>query len=361
MNSIKNRHKLRVCYWPGRETSYSRTRVIIRGLKQADVDIELYDCSSEGKTFARFFKGFFKFLSVKRKSDLIMVGFFGHFIVLVVRLFTRKKIIFDAFVSLYQTMVFDRQVFKSKGLLSCWARMIDKLACHFAEKILLDTDQHIDYYVEEYGLNRFKFLKLAASADDSVFFPRPEKVSGDFMVHFHGEFQRLHGTTIIFQAAFFLPDIKFRIIGRGKEYTASRHKAITQGATNIEFLPAVNYEHLAELMSEASVCLGIFGETQKAGMVIPHKVYEALALGKAVITADTPGARELLENGKTALLCPPGDPQALAAAIRRLKEDESLRRSLGVNGRNLFEEKCRPEILGNQLASWITEILRDSR
>lgn len=358
MSSEKNRHKLRVCYWPGRESSYSRTRVILRGLKQAG--IKVYDCSSEGKTFARFFKGFIKFLSVKEKSDLILVGFFGHFLVLVVRLFTRKKIIFDAFVSVYQTMVIDRRVFKTKGILSCWARMIDSLACRLAEKVLLDTAQHINYYIQEYGLTRSKFLKLPASADDSVFYPRTEKSGGEFMVHFHGEFQRLHGTGCILKAASLLPDVKFQIVGKGRKFAAGRSQALSQGLTNINFHPAVTYEHLAELMSEASVCLGIFGETQKAGMVIPHKVYEALALGKAVITADTPGARELLENGKTAVLCPPGDPQALAAAILMLKNDEPLRRSLGIRGRVLFEKNCLPEILGKQLTSWMAEVLRDS-
>ena len=359
MNSIKNRHKLKVCYWPGRESSYSRTRVILRGLKQAGV--EVYDCSSEGSTFPRFLKGFLKFLSAKKKSDLILVGFFGHFLVPIVRLFTKKKIILDAFVSVYQTMVFDRQVFKSKGILSCWARMIDRYACRLAEKVLLDTDQHMNYYIEEYGLKRSKFLKLPASADDSVFFPRPEMSGENFLVHFHGEFQRLHGTTYILEAASSLPEIKFRIIGSGKKYTASQHKVHAQGLTNINFHPAVTYERLAELMSEASVCLGIFGETQKAGMVIPHKVYEALALGKAVITADTPAARELLADRETAVLCPPGDPKALAASILLLKKDESLRRSLGMRGRALFEKKCRPEILGKLLTSWMSEMLRESK
>jgi len=358
MNSIKNKLKLKVCYWPGRESSYSRTRVILRGLKQAG--IEVYDCSSEGSTFSRFLKGFLKFLSVKKKSDLILVGFFGHFLVPVVRLFTKKKIILDAFVSVYQTMVFDRRVFKSKGILSCWARMIDRYACRLAEKVLLDTDQHINYYIEEYGLKRSKFLKLPASADDSIFFPRPEMSGENFLVHFHGEFQRLHGTGHILKAASLLPDINFRIVGKGKKFVASKKKSIEEGLSNIEFHPAVTYENLAELMSEASVCLGIFGETQKAGMVIPHKVYEALALGKAVISADTPAARELLADGKTAVLCPPGDPQALAAAIMLLKEDESLRQFIGVNGRNLFKEKCLPETLGKKLASWVEDIVLGS-
>ena len=358
MSSLEKMNKVKVCFWPGRESSYSRTRVIIRGLKQAGVDV--YDCSSEGKAWSRFFKGLFKFLSVKKKSDLILVGFLGHFLMPIVRLFTRKKIIFDAFVSVYQTMVFDRQVFRSRGILAYWARMIDRTACHFAGKVLLDTNQHIDYYVREYGFSESKFLKFPASADDTVFYPRTGISEKDFLVHFHGEFQRLHGTDYIIEAASLLPDIKFRMVGKGKKFKTIRDRAITEGLTNVEFHPAVSYEKLAELMSEASICLGIFGKTKKAGMVIPHKVYEALAMGKPIITADTPAARELLDNGKTAVLCPPGNSKALAAAIQQLREDESLRRALGSSGRTIFKEKCLPRILGKQLTSWMIEVLQDS-
>ena len=74
---------------------------------------------------------------------------------------------------------------------------------------------------------------------------------------------------------------------------------------------------LAELnreIREAHLCLGIFGVTPKALRVIPCKVYDSLAVGRPVVTADTPGARELLEDGRTAVLVPPGDAAALADA-----------------------------------------------
>ena len=63
--------------------------------------------------------------------------------------------------------------------------------------------------------------------------------------------------------------------------------------------------------------------------VIPNKAFQALACGTPLVTADTPGARELLADGVSALLVPPGEPEALAAAVRRLAGDAALAERIG--------------------------------
>jgi glycosyltransferase involved in cell wall biosynthesis len=82
----------------------------------------------------------------------------------------------------------------------------------------------------------------------------------------------------------------------------------------------------------------VFGGSEKAARVVPNKVYHAMSVGRPVITADTPAAREVLEDGRTALLVPAGDAPALAAAMRRLDEDAELRSRLGAAARERFLE-----------------------
>lgn len=60
---------------------------------------------------------------------------------------------------------------------------------------------------------------------------------------------------------------------------------------------------------------------------------QAMALGKPVVITDCPGARGILEDGRTALIVPQGDPEAMAAALRRAWEDGPLRRRLAEEGR----------------------------
>lgn len=60
---------------------------------------------------------------------------------------------------------------------------------------------------------------------------------------------------------------------------------------------------------------------------------EAMASGKPLIGTDVGGLPELIEPGVSGLLVPPGDSEALAAAMRRLAEDAGLRAAMGARGR----------------------------
>jgi glycosyltransferase involved in cell wall biosynthesis len=61
----------------------------------------------------------------------------------------------------------------------------------------------------------------------------------------------------------------------------------------------------------------------------PLKLFEYLTLGRPIVASDLPAIREILEDGTTALLVPPGDPGALAAALGRLAADPALASRLG--------------------------------
>ena len=339
-------NNIKVCFFPGRESSYARTRVFLKGLQS--IGLSVFDCSSPQKKIFRYLSGFFKFLKYKSKSDVILVGFLGQFLMPFVRLFTRKIIIYDAFISIYQTLAFDRKSIGEEGVYASLARWIDRYSANLADHVILDTNQHLHYYVKEYGLPKEKMSRVLVGSDDSIMHPQ-KTVSDTFTVHFHGEFQSLHGAEYIIEAAKILPHVHFQMIGKGKQKGVCLEKVKEWNIQNIKFIERVSYEHLSAHINQADVCLGIFGNTEKTQMVIPHKVYESLACQKPLITADTPAARELLTDGKNCLLIKAADPFALADAITKLKENATLKENIANGGYKLFTEKCTPDKIGEQL------------
>lgn len=68
---------------------------------------------------------------------------------------------------------------------------------------------------------------------------------------------------------------------------------------------------------------------------LPRGLIEAAAVGRAIVTTDAPGCREVVRDGDNGLLVPVGDAAATAAAMRRLIEDHDLRRRMAARGRDI--------------------------
>ncbi len=71
----------------------------------------------------------------------------------------------------------------------------------------------------------------------------------------------------------------------------------------------------------------------------PIKLFEYMASGRAILATDLPSTAAIVADGETALLVPPSDPAALAAAITRLYDDAGLRARLADNARKLVYER----------------------
>jgi glycosyltransferase involved in cell wall biosynthesis len=78
---------------------------------------------------------------------------------------------------------------------------------------------------------------------------------------------------------------------------------------------------------------------------VPRSLLEAAASGRAIVTTDAPGCREVVRHGVNGLLIPPRDPVALADALQTLLENPQLRREMGRCGREIVEQEFSSEIV----------------
>jgi len=379
---------MKVCYWGTFEREYPRNAVLISGLRQNGV--EVIECHfALWKQSFRFNKlallsGFgnkFRFLGrallayptliyrylLLREHDAVIVGYWGHIDVYFLAAFAklrRKPIIFDAFFSLYDTAISDWGLAPKDSLIARFCYFVDWSACWLATVVLVDTEAQSNFFCQEFGLAKEKVRWLYMGADDSVFAPCGE-LSGPepLRVVYVGNYVPLHGVPIILQAAQLLhrEDVEFWLIGENhREDSVLENLMSNANPKRVKFYPWLAPQDLHTRLGEADICLGVFGISGKAKRVIPGKAFLALAMGKPLITGDSLAARELLADGKSAILCEMGSPQALADAILRLQRDPLLRQRIGKEGRKLFQDECRPKILGSHLAHLVQKTLNRS-
>src|SRR2546421_2821731 len=175
---------------------------------------------------------------------------------------------------------------------------------------------------------------------------------GPFTVLFVGKLIPLQGVDVVLEAARLAPEVAFRVIGSGQ-----LDALLERRPANVEHAQWVDYELLPRELHRAGCALGIFGTSEKAARVIPNKAFQALACATPLVTADTPAARELLVDGESALLVPPGDPAALAEALRRLAAHAELRDDLSAAGRAAYERQASETILGERWRGIIERLL----
>ena len=155
-----------------------------------------------------------------------------------------------------------------------------------------------------------------------------------------------------------IPNIEFKIIGNGYNYDFIRKFANHLNIQHIYFLGYVDYNKLPVLLSSAHIGLGIFGNSKKAGRVIPNKAYEILALKLPLITGDSAAARELLVNKKNCILCRMADEKSLVDSILLLKNDSKLRRAIASEGYRAFKKNCSVDVIGEDVKKVLLELCR---
>lgn len=151
-----------------------------------------------------------------------------------------------------------------------------------------------------------------------------------------------------------LPDARFVIAGDGPERAALEHRAAELGlADRVRFLGWVPSARLTEHYVAASVLL-VTSRAEGFGRV----AVEAQACETPVVATRVTGLEDVVADGESGFLCPPGDVEALATAVLRVLRDDELRARLGRAGRRRVRELFDPTTLRER---WIGMLVAAAR
>jgi glycosyltransferase involved in cell wall biosynthesis len=339
---------LRVLYFGTYERRYPRNAQVIACLRRAGVEVverhepvweEEHKWTAGVGAVARLAAAEARLLRRPPDGfDAVIVGYPGHLDLPAARRAARgAPVVFNPLVSLWDTFVSDRGRFSERSFGGRALRALDRWTLRAADLVVADTRANADFLGRLAGPVRVEVCLVGA--EERVFQPG---WTGGGSVLFVGKLIPLHGLETILAVARLVPDVPIRVVGSGQ-----LEPLLADRPANVEWIRWVEYERLPRELHGASCALGVFGTSDKARRVIPNKVFQALACGAPVVTADTPAARELLVDGESALLVPPGDPEALAEALGRLADAELAAR-IAAGGRATYEEHASEEVLGQR-------------
>ena len=345
---------MKVLYFGTYDRDYPRNAQVISCLRGAGVEVgERHVGVWEGRrnswkagagAAARLAGAELRLLGRTRADfDALIVGYPGHLDLTAARRAARgRPVVFNPLVSLADTFVSDRGRFRPGSAAARALEAIDRHALRAAEVVVADTGANADHLALLAGLAPERVEVAFVGAEDRLFTPGWQAAE-PFTALFVGKLIPLQGIETILDAARRAPELRFRLVGSGQLEALVRERP-----PNVEWVPWVEYEQLAGELHRAGCALGIFGTSDKAARVIPNKAFQALACGTPLVTADTPGARELLVDGESALLVPPGDAEALAGALRELAADPALAQNLSHGGHGAYQQHASELVLGRR-------------
>lgn len=352
---------MKICYLGDYDPEYSRNRVIIKGLQENNV--EVLTCQVSSSMRGKYRTLWKKHRALRDQYDVLVVGYsISRFMVIFAKIISRKPVIWNPLFSLYDSWVLDRKLVSKWHPKAWYYFFLDWVACVVADGILLDTDQSIDFFNRMFHIRKEKFKRIFVGTDEDVFHFREkkERMGTDFSVFFHGNFLPFHGVRYILEAAKILEKdgVRFTIIGSGQTSQDDLKIAEDLNLTNVEFIPRIPYDELAERITEADLCLGVFGDVKRVNRVIPNKIFEAVASGIPVLTATSIAVKELFTEDESIVFCRSMSAEDLAQKIRILKENAWLRRDIAEKALAVYNERASTKKIGAEVKGYLEKFIR---
>jgi len=332
-------------------------------VKECHIDINIsLEHKSLTSVIASFWKLLIKHGKVGEYDIAILPLWWGAIQLPLLKIISRKPILYFGHGSPYDELVNDKKKIKPTSFTARFFFFFERLICKQSDLIIKESFAEIDHFTNQMHVKKEKFKVLNIGTDESKFPSHPYKENGnEFVILYFGTFIPLHGVEVIIKAAKILEnnsDIIFKFCGKGNTKDSIESQAKKEHLRNVEFLGFVEDKILQKNIADSDVCLGIFGKSAKAEIVVTHKVYQILCSQKPLITMDSKVIREInLENGRDCILVPKQDPNKLAEAILFLKNNEQKRKDIALQGRKTYVEKFSMAITSKKLVGYLTDLI----
>ncbi|MCJ7695603.1 MAG: glycosyltransferase family 4 protein [Anaerolineaceae bacterium] len=256
-------------------------------------------------------------------------------------------------------------VLKSKFLirLSEW---LEGFLYRHADHVVVNSPGFIEH-VTQHGAEDISLIPNGA--DPNMFDPgangktfrEQHHLADKFVILYAGAHGMSNDLGVVLDAAEKLleeANLRFVLLGDGKEKPALMAAAKARSLTNLLFLPPLPKNEMAEALAGADVCLAILKPIELYKTTYPNKVFDYMAAGKPVLLAIDGVIRSLVESAQAGIFVPPGDPQKLAETARSLMADPDKCKRMGLAGRNYIEQNYSRSLIADQFNDLLISLRR---
>jgi len=236
---------------------------------------------------------------------------------------------------------------------------LEKFLYRHADHVMVNSPGFIEHVTNRGAKN---VTLIPNGADPAMFNPESKgktfrethNLTNHFVVLYAGAHGMSNDLDIVLKAAGRLrddPSIRIVLLGSGKEKPRLEADAKALSLDNLIFLPPVPKIEMPEALAGSDACLAILKPIEMYKTTYPNKVFDYMAAGRPVILAIDGVIKQVVEEANAGMAVPPGDPAALATAIRTFAGDPEICRKLGKNGRNIVETKFSRDALAENFTT----------
>lgn len=239
-------------------------------------------------------------------------------------------------LNVHAPLAWEGATFRAQSLQEA-AELLEDTALHAAQCIVANSRQMRDQLVEA-GVPPDRIDVVVNGVDLELFSPsgptRRAAADDAIVIGFSGSLKGWHGVDVLCAAFRTLaadPRMHLLVIGDGPLRSEIVRLADELPAGRVTMTGALPLEQVPAWLRGVDIAVAPYPPLERF-YFSPLKILDAMACGIANVASDIGQIPELLRDGETGLLVPPGDAAALAAALRRLADDPALRKRLAAAG-----------------------------
>jgi glycosyltransferase involved in cell wall biosynthesis len=252
-----------------------------------------------------------------------------------------------------------------------WSMGVLEWACYHSAHRVIGLSPGIVEGIVKCGVLRDRIMLVPNGCDMDIFFAgssdpwRPaEVIHTDLMVIFAGTHGIANGLDAVLDVAAELKrrgrnDIKFLLIGNGKQKTELQARCHNHGLNNVVFHDAVNKFRLAGLIAASDIGLQCLANVPAFYYgTSPNKFFDYIAAGLPVVNNYPGWIADMINLHQLGFVVPPDNPVAFADALEHASKDRDSLKLMGQRGYQLAEKSFNRSILSDNWVDWVEGALK---